>query len=341
MLVGVNAVGLKPGWGGGEEVYLRRVLAQIAGVQGSVAFIVFTDDGNHDSFDGYERVRVEEGCYVADAATAAQVDLLFTSLGRAPSKAPVPLVIYVMELWGLSREAGRRRILGTSPVKKLTEICLSASALVVPSKFMRQELMDVLTVPLDRSVVAPLGVDNSFGEPQPCIVDEPFLLVVGNTREVRNIPRLMKAFERISKEAPHNLVVAGQPFEAELDNWGPRVVRIDRLPAAQLAGLYQHCDLFICPSLYEGSGVTVLEAMKAGARVVTGRVGGITEMVGDPPIFFNPESVDSMVGAIRRGLTEDGEDRKRRIRFGPQIAGEYTWEKCAWQTLSAFRRVGN
>lgn len=339
MFVGVNTLGMKPLLGGGEELYLRRILAQIGQLHISTQFVVFTDPGNHDSFHEYDRVCIEGSNDVASEASRAAVDLLFTSLDRAPSKIAVPLVLSVMDLWRVKREGNRRSLLRGSQLKKTTELCLNASALVVPSKFIRQELLDVLKIPLDRSVVAPLGVDDVFGQPQFCLVDKPYLLVVGNTREAKNIPRLMEAFGRISKQFPHNLVIAGQPFEAELEDWGPRVVRIDHLPAAHLAGLYQHCDLFVCPSLYEGSGVTVLEAMKAGASVATGRVGGIPEMVGNPPIFFNPESVDSMVGAIRRGLTEEAGARERRAHFGKQIAGEFTWEKCAWRTLSAFRRV--
>jgi len=89
----------------------------------------------------------------------------------------------------------------------------------------------------------------------------------------------------------------GQPAEAEPADWGPRVMRIEYCPASHLAGLYQHCDAFIQPSLYEGSGVTVLEAMRAGAPVVTSRTGGIEEVAGDTPIFFNPESTASIIAA--------------------------------------------
>ncbi|HEO71693.1 MAG TPA: glycosyltransferase, partial [Candidatus Hydrogenedentes bacterium] len=106
-----------------------------------------------------------------------------------------------------------------------------------------------------------------------------------------------------------------------------------------LAALYQHCDLFVCPSLYEGSGVAVLEAMRAGAPVATSRAGGIPEVAGDTPVYFNPESVGSIAAAIRRLVDEGPAERWRRTTFGRRIAAQYTWEQCAWKTVSALRRA--
>lgn len=339
MLVGVNTLGMKPGWGGGEEVYLRNVLVKMSQLQRSTQFVLFTDRANHDSFDGYRRFHLEEGQDLDQAAHAQKVDFLFSSLSAAPVEGSIPLAIYAMGLGHLAKAPGWRRLLGPSPIKIAKDICMRASIIVAPSEFVKEEFLALMAIPLNRVVVAPLGVHDQFAWPQSCIVEKPYLLTVGNTRQNRNIPRLLEVFQRIGQEFPHTLVVVGQPCEAEPDDWGPRVVRIDHLPASQLAGLYQHCALFICPSLYEGSGVRAIEAMKAGTPVATGRAGGITEVVGDSPIFFNPESVDSMVSAVRRALQETDAERGRRIHFGKQTADEYTWEKCAWKTLTAFRRV--
>lgn len=339
MLVAVNTLGIKPGWGGGEELYLREVFAQIDEIQRATEFVLITDADNFESFNGLERIKVKGPLGLSRAIFKCKADALFSPLRTAPGNCSVPLILLVMELYSLNKDKAPKRLFGQSPLKKAKEILREAVAIVVPSEFIKRELLERFEVPLNKTVVAPLGVSEEFTIPQNCIVEKPYFLVVGRISERKNIPMLLEAFDRVSSDFPHNLVVVGQPSELEPEDWGPRVVRIDRVGRTQLAGLYQHSDLVICPSRYEGSGVLVLEALKAGARVAVGRVGGITEVAGDAPIFFNPESVDSLVGAMRRAVGESAADRARRLRSAKQVTHDFTWENTALQTLSAFRRV--
>ncbi|MCH8203570.1 MAG: glycosyltransferase family 4 protein [Candidatus Hydrogenedentes bacterium] len=338
MRVAVNALGIKPGWGGGEEVYLRGVMTQLGEIERATDFVVLADADNYESFDSFERVTVGP-LGLSRAISKSGASALLSPLRTAPKKSPVPVILLVMELFSLKEEAPQKRFRAQSSLKEAREILKNAVAVVVPSEFIKRELLERFEVPLNMTVVAPLGVSEEFAKPQSCIVEQPYFLVVGRISGRKNIPLLLEAFERIASEIPHCLVVVGQPSESEPEDWGPRVVRIDRVGTTQLAGLYQHSDLVICPSLYEGSGVLVLEALKAGARVAVGRVGGITEVAGDAPIFFNPESVDSLVGALRRAVSESVADRQRRLRSGKQATHEFTWENTALQTLMAFRRA--
>ena len=339
MLVAVNTLGIKPGWGGGEELYLREVFAQIDEIQRATEFVLITDADNFESFNGLERIKVKGPLGLSRAIFKCKADALFSPLRTAPRNCSVPLILLVMELYSLNKDKAPKRLFGQSPLKKAKETLREAVAIVVPSEFIKRELLERFEVPLNKTVVAPLGVSEEFTIPQNCIVEKPYFLVVGRISERKNIPMLLEAFDRVSSVFPHNLVVVGPPSDLEPEDWGPRVVRIDRLGTTQLAGLYQHSDLVICPSRYEGSGVLVLEALKAGARVAVGRVGGITEVAGDAPIFFNPESVDSLVGAMRRAVGESAADRARRLRSAKQVTHDFTWENTALQTLSAFRRV--
>jgi alpha-1,3-rhamnosyl/mannosyltransferase len=171
------------------------------------------------------------------------------------------------------------------------------------------------------------------------MAQQPYFLLVCNTYEYKNVKRILDAFEQLNPEFLHSLVIVGRSGDAEPEEWGPRIIRIEQCPAAYLAGLYQHSDVYVQPSLYEGSGVTVVEAMRAGTPVATSRTGGIPEFAGDTPIYFNPESVSSIVGAVRRAMEEDPQQRTNRVKFGKQVASEFTWERCAWKTLSAFKRA--
>lgn len=339
MLVAINTLGIKPGWGGGEEVYLRGMLAQIAKIQRATEFVLITDADNFDSFNGLERVKVKGPLGLSRAIFKCKADALFSPMRTAPRNSSVPLILLVMELYSLDEDKVPKRLFRHSPLKEAKELLTEAVAVVVPSEYLKRELLERFEVPLNKTVVAPLGVSDEFAKPQNCIVEKPYFLVVGSVSERKNIPMLLEAFDRVSSEFPHNLVVVGRPSEVEPEDWGPRVVRIDRVGIAQLAGLYQHSDLVICPSRYEGSGVLVLEALKAGARIAVGRVGGIPEVAGDAPIFFNPESADSLVGALRRAVGESAADRARRLRSAKQVTHDFTWENTALQTLSAFRRA--
>lgn len=350
MRIGVNTLTIEPGRGGGEEHYLRNVLVTLKKVQPELGFILFTDAANDESFEGWERVCIGGGtlglgrlagldAQLERAAVRANVDALFTPLRTALSKTSIPQVLFALGLVDFEQKLAKPRWRDAIRLKAVRRTCKNAVAVVAPSEFLQRRCLDVLDVPLDRVTVAPLGVAEVFEQPQVCIVQKPYLLAVGNTHHFRNIPRLLAAHEKLHDEIPHTLVVVGQPCEAEPEDWGPHVVRVDRCPTAHLAGLYQQCEMFICPSLYEGSGVAVLEAMRAGAPVGSARVGGIPEVAGDIPVYFNPENVGSMVGTIRRVLEENPKDRERRIRFGRQIAAVYTWENCAWKTLAAFRGV--
>jgi len=347
MLIGVDARDLAPGHGGGEELYLRNVLKTIRTLQSAIRFLIITTPANHDSFDGWERLCIDEGaqtfrerlrrrkCPIAQPAQEAGVDALFMAVDRASSKGAAPLILYALELIRWEIAFKRMGWLQKTRLNRMAQTCLNAAAIIAPSEFIQHRLLRLFGVPLDKVTVAPLGVRDTFGQPQPCIVERPYLLFVGTTRPTKNIRRFRKALYRLRDEIAHTLVVVGRAGEAEPKEWGSRVVRIEQCPEAQLAGLYQHCDLFVCPSVYEGSGVTVLEAMRAGARVTAGRVGGIPEVAGDVPTYFNPESVDSMVGVIRRALNEKEDEREQRKRTAQNRAAQFTWEKCAERTLAA------
>ncbi len=341
MRIGINTVGIIPGFGGGEELYLRKVIAQIQSMESPAELILFTDVMNHSSFEGFTCVQVKSTKEIASQCAKEDIDLVFSGAETAPAKLNVPLVLWVMNLYQSNDVPQKKRFWGKSQPAggNIEDACLRADILVVPSEFMKKELLRLYTVPLNKVVVAPLGVDEAFANPSQCIVQQPYFLAVGKVSPRKNLDKLLQAFERIQDEIPHSLVIVGQPGEDEPDHWGDRVFRIDRLGNTQLAGLYQHCDMFVCPSLYEGSGVTVLEAFKAGAIVGCGRIGGIQEIAGDSPFYFNAESIDSITGVLKRVLDEPEDLRNRRASGGKLRTQEFTWENCAWKTLTAFRKA--
>lgn len=337
MLVGVNAVDVRAGWGGGEERYLRAVLAAMRALQPHTSFLIFTGPDCHDSFDPFDRVLVDSGRSLLSSRTAALaqhakhavVDLLLTPLHDAPASFPVPVVVLTMGLHG--RPTQRE-------TKQLQRVIGNVAAICAPSEFVRKQVAG-LGMPLDRVAIAPYGLDPAFSEPQARIVEEPYLLVVGDTRPFKHIERLMHLFNHIESQLPHMCVVAGRPCESEPAEWGRRVVRFDYCPAQYLAALYQHCDAFIHTAHSDGTAATVIEAMRSGAPIVAWRSGAIHEFAGDIPMYPNADTVSAWTATIRQALDKTDPQREKRLKVGRQLAAEHTWERAAWKILAALKHA--
>lgn len=348
MRIGINALSLAAGYCG-ETVFLRNVFSRIGELQPETTGVFFTSERNHEFFGGWERALFKEDVVpggiglpvsereFAKAMEHAQIDALLSSIQTPPVNPRVPMVLYAMDLQFIVDPLTKPRWRDRSLVKRIMQACESAIAIVAPSEFIRRQLLELLDVPLDKVVVAPLGVSDVFAKPQACWVQQPYILHVGMTRASRNIAGLLRAFELFETRTPLSLVMVGLPGDEEREDWGPRIMRIQQCPEHALAGLYQHCDAVVCPSFYEGSGVTVLEGMRAGAQIVAGRVGAIPEFAGNAPIYCNSQNASTVASAIQRAIDIEPDKRERRAMYMTNAAAEYTWDKCAWKTLQAFR----
>jgi alpha-1,3-rhamnosyl/mannosyltransferase len=345
MFVGINAVSLDMSCGSGEARYLRALLDKMREARPDARFLILTDPANNEAFEGWERECVATtglGLFggldarINHAARQHGVETLFSSIHNAPLKPVVPSVLYALDLrpYGEEQKANRR---SAQNAKRAKSICEAASSIVVSSEYLQRRLLEIFETPLNKTIVAPLGIDPAFENPSEPPLDEPYLLTVGGTHRFRNVPRLREAFDLLKTEIPHVLVVVGAVGEDEPQDWGERVIRVEKCPTTHLASLYRNCSVFIQPSVNEGSGVTVLEALCSGAPVVASRTGGIPEVAGDMPIYFNHESVSSMVSSTRWAIDEKPEQRRARAKLGHQFLAEFSWEKCAWKTLSAFK----
>ena len=348
MRIAINALSLRPGYCG-ETVFLRKVFGRVHELQPETRGVFFTSAENHEFFAGNDRALFKEpvtpgqvGLPVSEREFAralehAQIDVLLSSVQTAPVKPRIPMVLYAMDLQFIMEPLTKARWRDKALVKRVIQACEAAISIVAPSEFIRRQLLELLDVPLDKVIVAPLGVSDVFAEPQACWVQKPYILHVGTTRASKNIDGLLKAFEFFETRTPHSLVMAGLPGDREMEEWRPRIMRIQQCPEHALAGLYQHCDVVVCPSFYEGAGITALEAMRAGAQLVAGRVGAIPEFAGNAPIYCNAESASTMASAMQRAIDIEPEKRQRRAMYMTNAAAEYSWDKCAWKTLQAFR----
>jgi glycosyltransferase involved in cell wall biosynthesis len=168
----------------------------------------------------------------------------------------------------------------------------------------------------------------------------PFALYLGQIYKMKNVGNLIRAFAKLRGRILHRLVLVGQPgakSEADLtliDELGVSdiVVQIGWVPDDDVPLFYQAADLFTFPSLYEGFGIPIIEAMASGCPVLTSTGGACPEVAGDAALLVDPHEVDEISEGIFRGLT-DTKLREELRQRGSLRAREFTWERSAAQTI--------
>jgi glycosyltransferase involved in cell wall biosynthesis len=233
----------------------------------------------------------------------------------------------------------------------------SADRIIAVSRATKDDLRRVLGVPEERVAVIHEAVGPEFAAPVPEAavravrerygLRSPFCLFVGNLEPRKNLPRLIEAFgllrARTGGGPRPQLVLAGTRawlhspiFRAvEAHGLAADVVFTGYVPAADLPALYAGAACFVFPSVYEGFGLPVLEAMAAGTPVVAARAGAIPEVAGDAALLVDatrpPEVADALAS-----LLGDPALRARLAAAGRARAAAFTWEDAARRTLAVY-----
>jgi glycosyltransferase involved in cell wall biosynthesis len=177
-------------------------------------------------------------------------------------------------------------------------------------------------------------------------IEGDYVLFVGTLQPRKNIARLIEAFSRIKDNT--QLVVVGKKgwlYEEILEapkKFGvqDRVKFLDFVPDEDLPLFYQNALCFVLPSLYEGFGLPVLEAMKYGCPVITSNVSSLPEAGGDAALYFNPEDISDIAANLRLMITKP-QLRKELIKKGFEQIKKFSWEKTARETLKTLMEVVN
>ena len=167
-----------------------------------------------------------------------------------------------------------------------------------------------------------------------------YLLHVGTLQPRKNLARLMEAAASLRARWPElQLVLAGQPgwqagpILAQARAHSDSVRLLDYVPDDDLPGLYSGARAFVFPSLYEGFGFPVLEAMACGTPVVCSNTSSLPEVAGEAALLMDPEDTAALAGAIGR-LLEDTALRENLIARGLEQARKFSWERAAQETLA-------
>lgn len=221
------------------------------------------------------------------------------------------------------------------------------------SEFIRREIMDTFNLPGFRVSSVPLAPDPQFYPRTEQIttrvrayyhLPEQYLLCVGSLEPRKNIALLIDALAMAGTDIP--LVLTGwsgwgdKAWMEKIDAAGlkNRVFFTGHVPDPDLSAIYTGAAALVYPSVYEGFGLPVLEAMACGCPVICSHAASLPEVAGDAALFIDPLDADSLVHAIDT-LVPDKSLRQRLATEGRARAAQFTWEKTACQTLEIFRRA--
>jgi glycosyltransferase involved in cell wall biosynthesis len=283
---------------------------------------------------------------LADRAT-----VLLSPVPEGTLLAPVPQVIVVHDLIPL-------HLPGSFPRQYLyfrhvvPRILRASQAIVTDSESTKRDVMRFYGIEAARVSVVPCGYDRArfrVGIDPSAVKDKhglgPYLLFVGNLFPHKNLPALLQAFGLLARRFPHALVIAGKKdaryypsLAAQADALAQpgRVRFLDYVPPDDLPALYAGADAFVLPSLYEGFGLPVLEAMACGTPVIASRAGSLPEATGDGALLVDPSDVGALAAAIEAVLGDVGERERLRRRGFAQVA-RFGWERTALEMLEVLR----
>lgn len=225
-----------------------------------------------------------------------------------------------------------------------------ADHVICDSEFTRRETAELLGVPIERMTAVLLGVGTAWLEtttlPHPN-QGRPYIVAVGTRQPRKNYPRLIEAFAAAGERlAGYDLAIighqgwGGEDLMGIADRYG--VADHLRLPDGvsdeELRAWYQHARAAAVVSLYEGFGLPVIEAMAQGVPCLASSTTSLPEAAGDAALLVNPTDPEAITNGLVR-LCED-EDLRARLRdAGLARAREFTWERCAGETLEVYRKV--
>jgi glycosyltransferase involved in cell wall biosynthesis len=363
--VGLNLVFLVPGETGGMEVAARELIPALVAAAPELRFTAFVGreagPGPWGELIASVTVpvratnRVEwvagEQLLLPGLAARAGVDLLHSLASTAPAVGPFRRVVTIHDLiYARYPEAhAGLRALG---MRALVPLAVRRSHRVIAdSESTRRDLVDLLGTPPAKIDVVPLGL-GSVARVAPApealvrrslgLGDRPVLLSLSAKRPHKNLAALLEAV--VLLEHRPVLVLAGYPtaYEQELRDRAQDLGLDDdvRWPGwlgpAELEGLWALSQAFVFPSLYEGFGLPVLEAMARGVPVACSNAASLPEVAGPAALFFDPRDPRAIAATLARLPAE----AERLRRAGLARAAEFTWQRAALATLASYRRAG-
>lgn len=226
-----------------------------------------------------------------------------------------------------------------------------ADAVICVSGTTRQDVLRLYELDADKLHVVPNACSDVFRQLEQSVdipmlsTNRPFLLYVGSRARYKNFDLLIHAYSKWPQHEEIDLLfVGGKPWsqteQRTLTELGVQnqVKLLGDIDDKTLCYLYNRAVGFVHPSLYEGFGITLLEAMACGCPIIASRIPSTIEVAKDCPIYFDPNEEDELLNALDIALSQGR--NSERVRAGLEIVESYSWDKAAAQTLEVYRAIG-
>jgi len=263
-------------------------------------------------------------------AWRARLDVVHTTIFRGPLRSHVPVALTVHDLAVLHHPeafpAWTRLYAGTA----LRATVRAARRIIAVSDFTRREVIRLCDVDPDRIDVVPNAVDPIFSPEGPAAGGD-YLLAVGTLEPRKNLPAAIEAARILGAE----LRVVGARGWGDVRVEGADVRWLGRVADDELATLYRGARCLVYPSLYEGFGIPVVEAMASGTPVVTSVDSAMADVAGSAAVLVDPADP----AAIAEGVEEACRRREELREVGLDRAARYTWSAAAESAVAAYRRA--
>lgn len=291
-------------------------------------------------------------------------DVFFSPTHYAPRFSPAPTVVSVMDLsYIYFPELFNKKDL--LQLKNWTSYSVKkAKKVFTISNSSKSDIIKEYDVPLSKVIVTHLGI-KGLSSLKPHIysmselkakygLTDNYILFVGTLQPRKNIKRLIEAFHKLvsvkgqvsSIKEDLQLIIVGRrgwlyeeilntPKELEIED---KVKFLENIGDDELPLFYKNALCFVFPSLYEGFGLPVLEAMKHGCPVITSNVSSLPEAGGDAALYVDPENVDDIAKKMKQ-LIGDEKLRKSYIEKGREQIKKFSWEKTAKETLTVLQEI--
>jgi glycosyltransferase involved in cell wall biosynthesis len=369
--IGINAVFLEPPMGG-LETYVRSAVPELVSLAPGVRFSVFCNARGlerlrkepwsgevefvtHRLFDARGLKAISE-MTVLGALASRRVDLLHNVAFTAPLRTRAVNVVMLPDvIWIVAPDEDRAATMRLWRAI-VPPIARRADRVIAISQASAEEIVRLLPVSRERIDVVPLGPGvEVLAAPSPeqplrerlALGDGPIVLAVSAKKAHKNLVRLVEAMRTVTERSPTAmLVLPGRPTEHEGElralaaelGLTANVVFPPYVDAADLEGLYAAASCFVLPSLNEGFGLPILEAMRRGVPVACANVSAMPEVAGGAARYFDPLEVRDIAAALCE-LLEDRDFAARLVEAGRERARAFSWRRTAELTLESFERA--
>jgi glycosyltransferase involved in cell wall biosynthesis len=259
---------------------------------------------------------------------ARRAEVLHCPTFRGPARSSTPLVVTVHDLAVLRHPEAFNRWTRTYSRVTVPRVVRAADRVIAVSEFTKREVVELLGLEESRIRVVPNAAGEAFA-PDGERAGGDYVLAVGTLEPRKNLPRLARAARRADVE----LRVAGPRGWGSVEAEGATFLGF--VPDDELARLYRGALCVAYPSLYEGFGIPVLEALACGAAVVTSAGTAMAEVADGAAVLVDPRDEESIAAGIREAIARRGELGRK----GPAIARGYAWSRSAELTAAVYREL--